>query len=105
MASSSCLFAVNPDHVDIVRPGSNALFENFGAFVDHGVERPFEDLLIGNCPSFFAYLLRMPDDTPFNQRIGSGVSLVVVRIKTSASLLPVAPGLQTPLSLANTGGA
>ncbi|MDY7018417.1 MAG: hypothetical protein SVK44_09470, partial [Nitrospirota bacterium] len=51
---------------------------------------------------FFAYLLRMPDDTPFNQRIGGGISLVVVRIKTSASLLPVAPGLQTPSSLANT---
>jgi len=105
MAPRSCLFAVNPDHVDIVWPGSNALFDNFCAFVDHGVERSFEDLLIGNGPSFYAYLLRMPDDKPFNQRIGGVVSLVVVRIKTSVSLLPVAQGLQTPSSLANTGEA
>lgn len=40
--------AVDPDYIDIGCALGFAFFEDFVAFIDHGVERAFDDLLIAD---------------------------------------------------------
>src|SRR4051812_30688375 len=46
--------AVDPDHVDIRGALRNALFQDLRALVDHRVERPLDDLLVADLPTFDA---------------------------------------------------
>src|SRR5215510_12451312 len=40
--------AVDPDHVDVAGADSDLLIEDLGALVDHRIEEPLQDLLVGD---------------------------------------------------------
>src|SRR5215471_8934870 len=54
--------AVDPDHVDVSRPGRDAFFENARGLVDHGEQEPLDDLVGIDRPPLHVEPLRRRDD-------------------------------------------
>src|SRR5215213_4166801 len=61
--------AVEPDHVDVAGPGSDALVENARALVDHRVDQALDDLLPRDQPARHAEARRDAGDEPLHLRV------------------------------------
>src|SRR5439155_16580885 len=84
---------VHPDHVDVAGADRDLFLEDLGALVDHRIEQPLQDLLVGDRPARDAQLRRDVDDDLLDVGIRRRVPLLVVLVVAGARLLPEAAEL------------
>src|SRR6516164_8771692 len=79
--------AVDPDYVDVGCPLRLAFFQDFGALVDHRIDAPRQNLVIGNWAALDALLGGKVENDLFDQRRGLRMPRLVIIVVTSAGLL------------------
>src|SRR5215210_2010349 len=80
--------AIDPHDIDVRRALGHAFLEDFGALVDHRVERPLDDLLVGDVAPLDALFFREILDDLLDHRRRRRPALVIVIVKARAFLLP-----------------
>ena len=83
---------VDPHHVDVAATNGDALVEDLRSFVDHRVEQPLQDLLIGDLALFMATVDGELPNHLLDLGVGcGGPGLRVVAVIAHAVLLAAAP--------------
>src|SRR5262249_4757668 len=80
--------AVDPDDVDVAGADGDLFLEDLGALVDHWIEQPLQDILVGDRPPLDAHLRGAVDDDLLHVGTGRRIALLVVFVVAGARLLP-----------------